>query len=435
MPPSMQQRKRIREKQSGSAKRRKENEDRLLRMDEGTLIEPGMEDEFIQNQLAKEAQEIKDRPDLAEKVESGTKWAAGVPASKVTSGAVKAGGALMDALGGAKDAVVGKVKDLTADSLELEDLPKFDAPEREFDPTASGVAKRLAALPKSQQNLYGSVLSNLIGSQTPRSWMGLREVPGADKAIPRQSKDYGSLYDALDSNNSSETIEPAKTTPPIKETEKIQPVIEDETPIEDDSDASAESKAYWNELFDRYEAMESQPDEVEKAVEEIIADDPELMDQDIDRPVDEKEFAEFMENRPEFMMPASDPLADFDVYVDDEGKTRVRESMEKAASSKPTPQMGEGPATFSSFMANLFDPVSKAIEDLYTKSRLSNSQAEKYEIMDQIEDLQKLQGPERAERYSGPGATRRLGERRDKTSDRNVPQRILNQMRAAQMRK
>jgi len=153
-----------------------------------------------------------------------------------------------------------------------------------------------------------------------------------------------------------------------------------------------------------------------------------------DRPVDEKEFAEFMENRPEFMMPVGNPLADFDVYTDDEGKTRVRDSELKRLSEKPIPQMKAGPPTLSSFFANLFDPVSKAIEDLYTKSRLSGSQSEKYEIMDQIEDLQKLQDAERAERYSGPGATRRLKERRDRVSDRNVPQRILQQMRASQIK-
>jgi len=184
---------------------------------------------------------------------------------------------------------------------------------------------------------------------------------------------------------------------------------------EEEVDTSAESKAYWNEKFDELADMEPEPD--------------------MNRPVDEGEFAEFMENRPEFMIPAGDPLSDFNVYVDDDGKTRVRESIDKIAGEQVTPQMASGPATLSTLFANLFDPVSKAIEDLYTKSRLSNSQAEKYEIMDEIEDLQKLQGPERAERYSGPGATRRLGERRDKTSDRNVPQRILNQMRAAQMRK
>jgi hypothetical protein len=145
---------------------------------------------------------------------------------------------------------------------------------------------------------------------------------------------------------------------------------------EEEVDTSAESKAYWNEKFDELAAMEPE--------------------QDMNRSVDEKEFAEFMENRPEFMIPAGNPLADFEVYVDDDGKTRVRESMEKIASSKPTPQMEAGPPTFSSFMANLFDPVSKQIEDLYTKFRLAGTSAEKYEVMDAIEDLQNKQSLDRA---------------------------------------
>ena len=205
-----------------------------------------------------------------------------------------------------------------------------------------------------------------------------------------QMEDMGAMPD--DKTPTEEVLAPENSS------ETIQTVIKDEAPIEDDSDTSAESKAYWNELFDRYEAMEPQPDEVE----EIIADDPELIDQDMNRPVDEEEFAEFMENRPEFMIPAGNPLADFEVYVDDDGKTRVRESMEKIASSKPTPQMEAGPPTFSSFMANLFDPVSKQIEDLYTKFRLAGTSAEKYEVMDAIEDLQNKQSLDRARTQTQP---------------------------------
>jgi hypothetical protein len=430
MPPSMQQRKRIREKQKdsrGRIKTKQEEEKRQRGLQSGNLIESGMDDPFIQDQLAREAKAERNKPGVPDKIKQGVTYAAGVPLGAAAGLTAETGSALLDALGSGKDAVVDKFRDITKDKVKSEDLPQFDAPA--LEPSSNNTAdikEAVSKLSKPQQNIVSRTMQ---GSSPFRSSAGF---PGTDSYKTPNTNDYGALFEALAPEKSSETIQPTKAVSNVS-----KPAIKSEAPIEDvDSGASDGSKDYWNEQFDRLAAMEPEDIEAVEAVEEIMEDDaPELMAQDMNRPVDEEEFAEFMANPPEFMRPASNLLADLDVYVDDEGKTRVRESIDKIASEQSTPQMAEGPATLSSLFANLFDPVSKAIEDLYTKSRLSNSSAEKYEIMDEIEDLQKLQGPERTERYSGPGATRSMGERRDKTSDRNVPQRILNQMRAAQMRR
>ena len=389
MPPSMQQRRRIREKQKdsrGRIKTKQEEEKRQRGLQSGNLIEPGMDDPFIQAQLASEAEAERNKPTVPDKVKQCVTYAAGVPLGSAAGLTAGAGSALLDALGAGKAAFVDKFRDLTKDKVKSENLPQFDAPP--LEPSSNNTAdikEAVSKLPKSQQNMVSSIMQ---GSSPFRSSEGF---PGTSSYKTPNTSDYGALFEALDPEKSSETIQPTKAA-----SKAPKPVIETEAPIEDvDSGESDDSKEYWNELFDKYEAMEPQ-------VEEIIADDPELMEQDINRPVDEKEFAEFMANRPEFMRPASNLLDDFDVYVDDDGKTRVRESIDKIASEKGTPQMGEGPATFSSFMANLFDPVSKQIEDLYTKFRLAGTSAEKYDAMDEIADLQKKQSLERSETQMQP---------------------------------
>tara|TARA_Y100000361_G_scaffold24204_1_gene19275 strand:- start:1508 stop:2632 length:1125 start_codon:yes stop_codon:yes gene_type:complete len=338
MPPSMQQRKRIREKQG--------------RSERGNVFE----DTGIGRALA----DVLSQPSDYEKQSFGERRS------------------------GRPRTLTEEAKKEAAEKLDQEQK----AAKRRNEITARGQTKGQAKSDQDRSDFRRKQarLANMAGKR--RATGERKPFAGEDywTTIFGQMEDMGAMPD--DKTPTEEVLAPENSS------ETIQTVIKDEAPIEDDSDTSAESKAYWNELFDRYEAMESQPDEVKEVVEKIIADDPELIDQDMT--VDEEEFAEFMENRPEFMIPAGNPLADFDVYIDDEGKTRVRESMEKIASSKPTPQMEAGSPTFSSFMANLFDPVSKQIEDLYTKFRLAGTSAEKYEVMDAIEDLQNKQSLDRA---------------------------------------
>ena len=209
--------------------RQKEEEDRLLRMDEGTLIEPGMDDPFIQDQIRREVEEIKNRPDLADKVEDKATWAGGVPVGKVAGGAVKAGSALLGALGAGKDALVNKVKDIKDGGYpelgELEDIDIGDrpAPQPRYFPDRKA---DFEALSTPQKNMAKNIMRQAMqGDQSP--FAGIVSTP--------PTKDYGSLYDVLAPEQSSDTIKSddkteAKTDakkPPKTETKTEKTKVEE----------------------------------------------------------------------------------------------------------------------------------------------------------------------------------------------------------------
>ena len=231
MPPSMQQRRRIREKNKASRERIKARQ----------AAEKGQTAEQLDREVAIYGTNKKDKPSVPERVRQGVTYAAGVPLGSAAGLTAEAGSALLDALGAGKDAVVDKFRDLTKDKVKSEDLPKFDAPP--LEPSSNNTAdikEAVSKLPKPQQNMVARVMQESMGGSSA-------SFPGTEGYQTPSISDYGALYEALEPEASSEAI---KTDSKADAKTDSKPTTKPKTEEKPKAEPEVEAEAEEDLLFD-----------------------------------------------------------------------------------------------------------------------------------------------------------------------------------------